>query len=71
MTGIPVETMGRESFTKSRLTPNSSYTFRVAGVNVNGTGPFSDVIIINTEEESINTGTNSKLFLLLLFKVKC
>ena len=45
--GIPGEVMG-QSFTASGLTPNTSYTFRVAGVNANGTGPFSNPITVNT-----------------------
>ena len=39
------------SFTADGLTPNTSYTFQVAGVNANGTGPFTDTIVINTDEE--------------------
>ena len=38
-------------FTASGLTPYTNYTFRVAGVNDNGTGPFSNVTNILTEEE--------------------
>ena len=70
--GIPGEVMG-QSFTASGLTPNTSYTFRVAGVNANGTGPFTEtitistdtMIIIITEDVSSNTGdttTNKELF---------
>ena len=40
------------TFTASGLTPYTNYTFRVAGVNDNGTGPFTDVTSIQTEEES-------------------
>ena len=40
------------TFTASGLTPYTNYTFRVAGVNDNGTGPFSNVTSILTEEES-------------------
>ena len=29
------------TFTASGLTPHTTYTFSVAGVNINGTGPFS------------------------------
>ena len=47
---IPGEVMG-QSFTASGLTPNTSYTFRVAGVNANGTGPFTESITINTDTE--------------------
>ena len=39
------------NFTASGLSPYTNYTFRVAGVNDNGTGPFSDVTSILTEEE--------------------
>ena len=39
------------TFTASGLTPHTNYTFRVAGVNINGTGPFSDSITILTETE--------------------
>ena len=43
------------TFTASGLTPHTNYTFRVAGVNINGTctGPFSDSVIILTHEEGI------------------
>ena len=47
---IPGVVMNR-TFTASGLTPYTNYTFRVAGVNDNGTGPF-DVTSILTEEES-------------------
>ena len=40
------------TFIVSGLTPYTNYTFRVAGVNDNGTGPFSNVTSILTEEES-------------------
>ena len=36
------------TFTASKLTPYTNYTFRVAGVNDNGTGPFSNVTEILT-----------------------
>ena len=41
-----------KTFTASGLTPYTNYTFRVAGVNDNGTGPFLNVTNILTEEES-------------------
>ena len=53
---IPGEVMG-QSFTASGLTPNTSYTFRVAGVNANGTGPFTDAITIYTDTMIIVTFT--------------
>ena len=40
------------TFTASGLTPYTNYTFRVAGVNEAGTGPFINVTSILTEEES-------------------
>ena len=39
------------TFTASGLPPNTNYTFRVAGVNSNGTGPYSNDTIITTEED--------------------
>ena len=48
---IPGAVVNR-TFTASGLTPYTNYTFRVAGVNDNGTGPFSNVTSILTEEES-------------------
>ena len=39
-------------FTASGLTPFTNYTFRVAGINSNGTRPFSNVAIIQTAEDS-------------------
>lgn len=47
----PAVTMD-QNFTAAGLTPNTVYTFRVAGVNINGTGPFSDAITILTAEDS-------------------
>ena len=40
------------TFTASGLTPYTNYTFRVAGVNDNGTGVFSNIINMLTDEES-------------------
>ena len=40
-------------FTASRLTPFTNYTFRIAGVNSNGTGPFSNITIIETAEDGM------------------
>ena len=39
-------------FIASGLIPFTNYTFQVAGVNSNGEGPFSDVAIIQTAEDS-------------------
>ena len=43
------------TFTASGLTPHTSYTFRVAGVNSNGTGPYSNVTVILTDEDGNNS----------------
>ena len=45
--------MNERRFITSGLTPFTNYTFRVVGVNSNGTGPFSNVIIIETAEDSM------------------
>ena len=42
------------TFTTSGLQPFTRYVFRVAGVNDAGTGPFTDVVIILTNEERNN-----------------
>ena len=47
--------MVNRTFTASGLTPYTNYTFRIAGVNDNGTGPFTNVTSIMTEEESNHT----------------
>ena len=49
---IPGEVVGR-TFTASGLTPHTNYTFRVAGNNINGTGPFTDTIAILTNEDGM------------------
>ena len=61
---IPGDQVMGQSFTASDLTPNTSYTFQVAGVNANGTGPYTELLTINTQpflvtttEESITTIT--------------
>ena len=43
------------TFTASGLTPHTNYTFRVAGINSNGTGPYMNTIVILTDEEGIIT----------------
>ena len=40
------------TFTASGLTPHTNYIFRVAGVNSNGTGPYSNDITALTNEDS-------------------
>ena len=39
------------TFSASGLTPHTNYIFRVAGVNSNGTGPYSNGIQVMTEED--------------------
>ncbi len=47
---IPGEVVNR-TFTASGLTPHTNYTFRVAGANINGTGPFTGNISTPTDED--------------------
>ena len=47
--------MVNRTFTAGGLTPYTNYTFRIAGVNDNGTGPFTNATSIMTEEESNHT----------------
>ena len=42
-----------ETFTADSLQPFSVYTLRVAGVNIAGSGPFSDSITIHTLEDGV------------------
>ena len=39
------------TFSATELTPFTNHTFQVAGVNDVGTGPFTDIITITTDEE--------------------
>ena len=39
------------TFTASGLTPHKNYVFRVAGVNSNSTGPYSNEITVLTDED--------------------
>ena len=55
---IPGEVMG-QSFTANDLTPGKSYTFQVAGVNDDGTGPFTETTITTDEE-----GYMSRLYIM-------
>jgi hypothetical protein len=50
---IPGEVVG-QSFNATGLSPATLYTFRVAGVNINGTGTFTNAMIITTDEESMS-----------------
>ena len=40
-----------ETFTAVQLVPFTNYLFRVAGVNNNGTGPFTKSITVTTTED--------------------
>ena len=40
-----------QTFTASGLQPFTNYTFQVAGVNSEGWGPFTDTIVIQTNED--------------------
>ena len=42
------------TFTASGLTPHTNYIFRVAGVNSNGTGPYTNNTMVMTEEDGNN-----------------
>ncbi len=42
-----------QTFTASGLTPHTNYIFRVAGVNSNEIGPFSEIIVITTDEDGM------------------
>ena len=54
---IPGEVVG-QTFTASGLTPHTNYTFRVAGVNRNGMGPFSSIIAITANEDGMGFSWN-------------
>ena len=41
------------NFTSTDLTPFTLYTFRVAGVNINDTGTFSNIHTNSTDEDSM------------------
>lgn len=50
---VNVTVSANETFTAGGLVPSTNYTFRVAGVNINGTGPFSNALTILTDEDGI------------------
>ena len=56
------EVMG-QTFTASGLTPHVEYTFRVAGHNSNGRGPFSNTTTITTDQDG-NACCTLNVFLL-------
>ena len=49
---VPGNTVDR-TFSATELTPFTNYTFQVAGVNDVGTGPFTDIITITTDEDGL------------------
>ena len=49
---IPGEVVN-QTFTASGLAPHTNYTFRVAGININGTGSFTELISILTDEDGM------------------
>lgn len=49
------EVIGR-NFTANGLTPYTNYTVRVAGVNINGSGPFTEGLIALTSEDRTYVG---------------
>ena len=52
------------TFTASGLTPHTNYTFRVAGINSNGTGPFFNTIKFKTDEDGKFKGNSYRLCIL-------
>ncbi len=46
---VTTESVPKESFTASDLMPSTNYSFRVAGVNSHGIGPFSAAILFATK----------------------
>lgn len=49
---ISRDVMG-QTFVAAQLTPDTNYFFRVAGANTNGTGPFTDIIALSTDEDGM------------------
>ena len=46
------------TYTARRLTPHTNYTFRVAGVNSRGRGPYSNDITALTNQDGIKLYNN-------------
>ena len=63
--------MNERRFTASGLTPFTNYTFQVAGINSNGTGPFSDLVTIQNDEDSRSKSCLVSLLLLLFSPRSC
>ncbi len=46
--GVIPGTVTDRNFTSNRLSPSTNYTFRVAGVNSEGIGLFSNITLVTT-----------------------
>ena len=42
--------VSEESFNATGLIPNTHYNVQVAGININGTGPFSSITVLTGGE---------------------
>ena len=51
---VPGNTVDYRTFSAEGLTPLTSYTFQVAGVNDVDTGPFTTISTITTDEEGFS-----------------
>ena len=49
------------TFTATGLSPYTNYTFRVAGVNSNGTGPYTNISTILTDEDGMLKLSNASM----------
>ena len=49
------------TFTATGLSPYTNYTFRVAGVNSNGTGPYTNISTILTDEDGMLELSNADM----------
>ena len=52
-TAIPFGEVVGQTFTIRGLQPSSDHTFRVAGVNTAGRGPFTNIITLHTPEDGV------------------
>ena len=69
---LTCERVTAQQFTRDRLTPGRTYTFRVAGVNSNGNGPFVELTLSTDEECNVeHTLITIMLILNLQLLVQC